>query len=225
MSKQTILLVEDNKKILNTNAKMLRLSGYEITTAETLAQARAAISAHKPHLIILDIILPDGDGLAFCRELRETHKVPILFLSALGDTDDMLNGYMAGGVDYIAKPYSMDILLAKVQVLLRLTNGQADCCEIGGLRLDVGSHRAYLSGEDLLLKPKEYAVLELLIKNSERYLSPEQIYERLWALPTAEDVRTVHNHIYMLRSKLESSGVLIENKRGKGYRIVEKTEK
>ena len=224
MSKAAILLIEDNEKILATNAKALSMQGYEIITAVTLQETRKILAEQIPDLIILDIMLPDGSGLDFCQELQRTYSLPILFLTALGKTKDILRGYNSGGVDYITKPYSMDILLAKVNVLLRLTQtpGQANGHTLGELRIDTAARRAYLSGEDMLLKPKEFAVLELLVKSKDCYLTPEQIYERLWALPTADDVRTVHNHIYALRKRMEGSSITIENRRAKGYRLVER---
>lgn len=221
MSKSSLLLVDDNIKILDTNAKMLGMKGYEIMAAQTLANAREILAQNLPDLIILDILLPDGSGLDFCRDIHESLMVPVLFLTALGKTGDMLRGYQAGAVDYLAKPYSIDLLLAKTEALLRFSapSGSSHSLELGRLRMDTSCHRAYIGGRDLLLKPREYTVLELLMKNRGRYLSAEAIYERLWALPAADDVHTVHNHIYILRKRLEGGAVTIESRRNKGYRV------
>lgn len=119
MKKATLLIVEDDLNILRANTAALELEGYRVLAAETLESARSAAKACPPDLILLDILLPDGNGLDFCGELRGESGVRILFLSALGEKADVLAGLRAGGDDYIAKPYDMDELILRVEALLR----------------------------------------------------------------------------------------------------------
>ena len=114
-----ILLVEDNPHIMKINAEALSMYGYEILQATTAGECREAMRWHPVDLVVLDIMLPDGDGVELCRELKERYQVPILFLSALGESRDVVEGLRAGGDDYLAKPYDLEVLAARVEARLR----------------------------------------------------------------------------------------------------------
>lgn len=225
---RTVLLVEDNIHIMKINSDTLSDAGYRVVEATTLSEARHILETEELDSIVLDILLPDGDGRDFCKELREQYGIdaPILFLTALKEMPDMEKGYEAGGTDYLTKPFDLDHLVMKVTAQInqyeRTKSGGAEFCT-GGLRLDFTARRAYLDGEDLLLKTKEFTLLELLIKKQGRYIAAEELYRRVWDMEPEGDLRTVKEHVYRIRRKLgDHAPVSIESERGKGYRMIQK---
>lgn len=221
MSKNLILLIEDDPDIASANKIMLELEGYSVIEARTLKKGKELVESASPDLVVMDIMLPDGNSLEYCRELRGKSGVRILFLSALGTKEDIIKGLRAGGDDYLAKPYIMDELILRIQSLMRRGNMNQTDGNKGRLTFNSLSNQAFCDGKDLMLKPKEYAVLELLDQNRDYYLSAEEIYSAVWNAEGGDDLSTVHNHIYSLRKKLSGRGFLIELKRGRGYRLKE----
>lgn len=221
MSKNLILLIEDDPDIASANRIMLELEGYSVIEARTLKKGKELVENASPDLVVMDIMLPDGNSLDYCRELRGKSGVRILFLSALGTKEDIVEGLRAGGDDYLAKPYIMDELILRIQSLMRRGNMEQEEMNPKGLTFNSLSNQAFYDGKDLMLKPKEYAVLELLNKNRDYYLSAEEIYSAVWNIDGGEDLSTVHNHIYSLRKKLTGTGYSIELKRGRGYQLKE----
>ncbi|MDR1188085.1 MAG: response regulator transcription factor [Bifidobacteriaceae bacterium] len=221
MRRERILLVEDNLEIQRANARLLQLSGYTVAMAFDLAQARAAIKSAAPDLVVLDILLPDGSGIALCDEIRPVTDVPILFLSALGETDDVVKGLRAGGDDYLPKPYHYDELVARIEALLRRARREGTpTIRVGLIEVNLLSRRASVDGRDLLLAPKEFALLEILARGAGQYVSGAKLYERAWGMDPIDDVRTVWDHMSRLRRKIGgNAGVRFESARGKGYRI------
>ncbi len=223
MYKADILIVEDDADILRANRTALELEGYRVATADTLAKARAAVSISPPDLIILDILLPDGNGLNYCEELRGASGVRILFLSALNTRNDILAGLRAGGDDYISKPYDIDELLLRVEALLRrgrLIRGADAPLRLRELEMDLTSRRATLGGKDILLKPKEFSLLFLLARQPDCIISVNELYERAWGMQSVDDASSVKEHISRIRAKLCGSGLSIVSQRGQGYRLV-----
>lgn len=218
---KTILIVEDDADILKANCKALKLEGYHVLAAQTLSAGRELMEREGPDLVILDILLPDGNGLDYCEELRGRNSVPILFISALNTNENIVAGLRAGGDFYFPKPYDMDVFLAQVDAILRRDSiiGHEDgLLYIGELKLDTLSRRAFLNEQDLLLKPREFAVLEILAKNKDTFFSAEQLFKTIWGMDTVNDTRTIKEHISRLRRKLGySSSIRIESERGKGY--------
>lgn len=215
---KTILLIEDDAVILKTNCKALELQGYNVLCASSLARGHALLERNSPDLIVLDILLPDGNGLDYCEKLRGSSKVPLLFLSALDTNKDIVAGLQAGGNCYLSKPYNMAVFLAQVQALLQLNHYEDATLSFGMLTLDRNSRRVCSEGKDLLVRPREFALLEILVKN-EGFISSEKLYQSVWGMDTVEDTRTVKEHISRLRRKLNGHGVIIESKRGRGYRL------
>ena len=202
MPKAKLLLIEDNPRIQLANKDMLELLGYEVAIAMNLAEARICLLAQMPDVVVLDIMLPDGSGLDFLRELRQNADLPVLMLTALGTTEDTVRGLSLGADDYLAKPYDYPILAARVDALLRRAARVPETLTKGALQFDILANQAFLNGADLLLTKKEFAVLLLLVKNEGRALSPEHLYETVWKQPMAGDDGAVKNTVYRLRKKL-----------------------
>ena len=232
-SDKTILLVEDNVKLLEINRRMLEMRGYSVQTASNLQEARNILSRiaepsdSRPDVVVLDIMLPDGSGIDFCREIRGSLELPILFLSILSDKNDIVSALRAGGDDYLSKPFDFDVLEARIETLLRRVSPAAqDAVEelaLSGVKLDSLSGRAYVEGSDARLTHMEFSLLKLLIKNRGRFVSNEDIYKLIWGADAMFDYRTVKQHIYSIRKKLWEAGAPgfeIESSRGTGYRLV-----
>jgi len=223
MKDAKILIIEDDFDIRSANRAALELKGYQVLEADTLSKGRQIAKDLLPDLIILDILLPDGNGLKFCEELRGKSGIRILLLSALGTKSDLLAGLRAGGDDYMSKPYDMDELLLRVEALLRRgmpIGVDETVIKLDRLEMNFISRRAFMGGRDILLKPKEFALLEMLVRSRGRTVTVEELYEKVWNLNSAGDVRTVKEHISRIRSKLgEDSTLAIVSDRGKGYRL------
>ena len=217
----TILLVEDNPHIMKINAEALTMYGYEVLRAATAAECRNAMRWHPVDLVVLDIMLPDGNGVELCRELKESYHVPILFLSALGDNRDVVEGLRAGGDDYLAKPYDLEVLAARIDARLRQERAKSRYVSYGNLRLDTLSCCGYLGDTDLLLTQKEFAVLLLLVHNAEESVSKQKVLREVWNTETEDDNRALWTLISRLRRKLNSerSRIEISSKRGDGYTL------
>ena len=209
MGRPLLLLVEDSEEIIEGNRKALEAGGYEVAEARTLAQAEACLSGREPDLILLDILLPDGNGVELCRKIRESTPAPVLFLTSLAESGQIVEGLQAGGDDYITKPYRMEELLARVEAQLRRTErlrSVSAAQSLGSLTLDARTQRAYYRGRDLLLKPKEFLLLAVLLQNRERSCTPEELYREVWGMDANADARTVLVHLSNLRAKLRDGG-------------------
>jgi DNA-binding response OmpR family regulator len=214
-----ILLVEDNSQIISANKRMLERAGYKALSALTLSSARVLMEERRPDLIILDILMPDGNGLDFVYELREGDNsgIPVLMLTGLTAKQDVVRGLKAGGDDYLTKPYDFPELLARVEALLRRAERVPQTVEKGRLSLDVAACIASLDGTDLLLTKKEFALLLLFVQNEERFMSGDSLYEKVWRRPMGDDNEAVKSSIKRLRAKISGSGFCIAWSRGEGY--------
>ena len=227
-----ILLVEDNISIQEINQRLLEKRRYTVRLAMNLAEARAAIVSRQPNLIVLDIELPDGNGLDFLTELRDGGSiVPVLLLTARSKADDMVQGIQDGGDDYIAKPYDNKVFLARVENLLRkaqqmddlikqAAQSAPDVVEYGRLTVNNLTQRAILDGEDVNLKPKEFQLLRYFLKNLGEKRTAEEIYEAVWGQDANNSVDTVKVHIKDLRKKLrmdDEVAIVIETLERKFY--------
>ncbi|MCC8022192.1 MAG: response regulator transcription factor [Clostridiales bacterium] len=223
---QTILLIEDNSDLQRINRCALELCGYNILQAYTLLEAEDILEGHTPDLILLDIMMPDGNGINFCRTLRRTSKIPILFLSALDRNADIIAGLASGGDDYLSKPYDLNVLAAKVQAMMRriaLDTSENQYCH-NGFKMDFTTRQAYWQKEIIPLKPKEYAILEYLVNHRTQFVPSSKLYCCVWHMEAQSDIRTVKTHIYSLRAKLRKYPSLpfcIVWQRNRGYRYLE----
>jgi len=220
-----ILLVEDNVDLNNANRRALELRHYTAHAAFTLAQAREYLKETDPDIILLDVMLPDGDGFAFCNEIRGKTQAHILFLTAKTEHDDMVRGLMTGGDDYITKPFHAEELLTRIGAVMRRRKMDIPLKRItrGRLTLNLVSDQAFVDGEDLLLSQKEFSILCLLAQNEGSVLGAEHIYESVWGQPIGNDKNAVQMAISRLRGKITPAGYGISAVRGSGY-VFSKTE-
>jgi len=233
-----IMLIEDSADILKINRLAFEMAGYSVLTAMTLAKAESQLAKIAPDAMILDIMLPDGSGLDFCKSLREgSHRlcleksslsgIPVLFLTCLDEEEQVIHGLDIGGDEYITKPYRVGELVSRVGALLRRIDKERKkasrptaLIKIGSLRIDTNAQRAYVDGEDILLKPREFALLLYLTKNTGQRYTAEQLYDEIWGLSPEGDIRTVQSHIYSLRKKLrvdEQNAFSLRTERRKYY--------
>ena len=147
MKEPLVLLVEDNPHIMDINTAALTMRGCRVLQAATVQACREQLRLHDVELIVLDILLPDGDGLTLCREIKENYDIPILFLSALGENEDIVQGLTAGGDDYLPKPYDLNVLVARVEARLRAGQRMRRCVHCGPLKLYLLSSKAYLGAD------------------------------------------------------------------------------
>ena len=212
-----LLLVEDEQLVQENNKMILERRGYAIRQAYTLAEAKEFTEEEPPLAIVLDIQLPDGNGIDFLQELRETSNVPVLLLTAMGTPEDVVSGLFAGGDDYLSKPYELPVFLMRVEALIRRASLIPDKLAIGPLMIETASSRAFINGVDMRLQQKEYALLQQLVQQPEKVLSAECLYEKVWGQKMHGDGNALRKAISNLRTKLEDSGYTITMSRGKGY--------
>ncbi len=221
-----VLAVDDEQSIRELLAFQLQKHGYEALMAGDGQEALA--KAEGMDLILLDLMLPGLDGLEVCRRLKadkRTARIPIIMLTAKAEEIDKVLGLELGADDYVVKPFSVRELMARVKAVLRRSSQegpQEETLQIDCLRLDFSSYQAWLAGEELVLTPKEFELLKLLVTSPGRAFSRDELLERIWGYEYYGDTRTVDVHIRHLRAKLgERPGLSerIETVRGVGYRF------
>ncbi|MCL1821108.1 MAG: response regulator transcription factor [Oscillospiraceae bacterium] len=220
MNKKLILLVEDVREVQNYNKRMLENKGFAVETAMTLAGAREFLDSQKPDIIVLDRGMPDGEGLDFLKAIRAAgSNTPVLMLTGYGETNDVITGFKTGCDDYLPKPYVFEELLMRLTRLLKSAESLPDKITKGALTLNLIAGQAFVGGEDIGLKPKEFALLLLFMENEGRTMSAEHIYEKVWNAPIADGKQTLQRRVSDLRTKLEEvgAGYTITMIYGKGY--------
>ncbi len=219
-----VLLVDDDVHILNANETYLARQGYQVSRAENGELALRLASSAAFDAIVLDMDMPGMDGVTVCRRLREVSGVPIIFLSAYARTDDRIRGLMAGGDDYIGKPYS----LVELELRLRLRiqrHKKVETSEIlrfGGLEIDLGLREARFNGEAAPLTALEFDLLAFLARNPDQVFSYEQLHDRVWKAPMNQGLHNIQVCMARVRQKLDAlcPGLhWIETVRRKGYRF------
>lgn len=222
MDKLKILVVDDESRMRKLVSDFLTRSNYEVLEAENGEQALDIFYKEKDlALIILDVMMPKVDGWQVCREIRTDSKVPIIMLTARGTEQDELQGFELGVDEYISKPFSPKILVARVEALLR-RSGQMDKEEIvlcGGIELDKAAHRVTIDGKEVELSFKEFELLAYFIENTGLALSREKILNHVWNYDYFGDARTIDTHVKKLRSKLGEKGDMIKTVWGIGYKL------
>ena len=229
--KPLVLMIEDNPDVLRLNKKWLTEAGFDVSSAETIDAARKILKYESPDIIILDILLPDGNGLKFLPELKTICGAPVLFCSSRSEDKDIVHGLEAGGDDYIPKPYNVEVLVARVKIIWRkeqenrkkireapITNAAGFIIIKEALKLDLLAGRAYgKNGEDLQLSQREFALLLIFTQNENRFVNGEYLYEEVWKTPMANDNNALKSTIKRLRAKINESGYQITWSRGQGY--------
>jgi two-component system OmpR family response regulator len=222
-----ILIVEDDRNLLDTLKYNLGREGYSTVTAADGAEALEVARRERPDLIILDIMLPKLSGFEVCRILRQEMTVPILMLTARSEDVDKIVGLEIGADDYMTKPFSMRELMARLRAMLRRAGMAAQAAKpesfrVGELEIDAARHQARLRGALLELSPKEFELLLFLARNRGFVFSREQLLDKVWGYDYAGETRTVDVHIRWLRQKIESEPAKPKHLltvRGTGYKL------
>ena len=219
----TLLLVDDEPSILDYIGLGLKYEKVPYVTAGDCAEAEKLLREKKVDLVVLDRMLPDGDGLDLCRKIRERYEIPVLMLSALGEVEDRVEGLNSGADDYLPKPFQFAELIARVRALLRRPNTgpkKSPDKEInsGELRILPQQRRVYQSGEEVELTPKEFELLHFLVIQKGRVYSKDDLVSHLWGSDFDGFTNTVEVHISALRQKLgDEKRRMIRTVRGVGY--------
>lgn len=197
-----ILVVEDNEEIGGLLSDFLEAEDYDVYLAVSGEEALELYEAEGARLVILDIMLPGIDGFGVCRKIREKDNTPILIVSAKGEKEDKLNGFLIGADDYIEKPYDIDILLAKINSIFkrRYASDEIVC---GNIKCDKVSRQVYINGELVMLNVKEYSLLLYLMENQGKVLSKEELFGKIWGFDSDSEIQTLTVHMNRLRDKLE----------------------
>ena len=204
-----ILVVDDERYLADLVATALRYEGFDTTVAGTGSGAIELVEGYRPHLVVLDVMLPDLSGIAVCERLRARgHRVPVLFLTARDATEDKIRGLGMGGDDYVTKPFSLEELIARVRALLRRA-GESDArptLSFADLVIDTDAHEVRRAGQRVDLTPTEFALLRLLVANAGRVLSKKQILDHVWEYDFGGNDGVVQTYVSYLRRKLDVLG-------------------
>ena len=221
MSDRKILVVDDESRIRKLLKDYLRRSDYEVLEASDGEEALSVFYKTKDiSLIILDVMMPRISGWEVLKEIRESSKVPIIMLTAKGEEEDELNGYSLGADEYISKPFSPKILVARVEAVLRRSAGEETMIiERDGIRIDENAHEVTVDGKSVELSVREYDLLKYFLNNPGVALSREKILNSVWNYDYYGDARTIDTHVKKLRSKLLDKGDLIKTIWGVGYKF------
>lgn len=220
---KTILIVEDEYRMRLLLLDYFKKEGFAVIEAENGIKAIDEFNSNKIDLVILDIMIPYMDGWEVCRIIRKSSYIPIIMVTAKSQDDDKLLGYEIGADDYVTKPYSPKVLVAKVKALLKRTEATdgkpEEVINLDGLIINESSHQVFVRDEELQLSPKEYDLLLYLVKNKGIALTRSKILDNVWGYDYYGDERTVDTNIKRLREKLKDKSDMISTIRGSGYRF------
>lgn len=217
-----IYLLEDDNSIRDLVIYTLNSQGMEARGFERPSEFWSAIEERVPSLVLLDIMLPEEDGISVLKKLRNssrTSRVPVIMLTAKSTEYDKVTGLDAGADDYVAKPFGIMELLSRIRALLRRTERKEPIYRLGCLSVDPGRHTVAVDGQDVTLTQKEFEVLCLLLRCAGQVVSRDRLIEEVWGYAFAGETRTVDVHIRTLRQKLGAAGSYIETVRGYGYKM------
>ena len=218
-----VLVIDDDRSLLRALRLGLQSEGHEVSTAANGESGLSQTAITQPDVVVLDIGLPDMDGLEVCKRIREWSDVPIIILSATGTENRKVAALDGGANDYVTKPFSMAELEARIRVVVRNRNPEADAgqgpiLELGDLRLDLTHHEAILAGHHVTLSAKEFEVLSFLSRHAGRTCTHQMILEAVWGSGYAHEAQYVHAYVHRLRQKLhDDDGEIIHSVPGVGY--------
>jgi DNA-binding response OmpR family regulator len=221
----TVLVVDDEPIVREVVVRYLERDGYEALEADDVQSARDLLQRHSPSLVVLDIMLPGGDGLELCREIRAGSEIPIIMLTARADEADRIVGLELGADDYVTKPFSPRELTARVRTVLRRSVPRLNGSErliFGELEIDGVTHEVFVRGESIRMTAKEFDLLSFLARHPRQVFSRQQLMDGVWGYEAAYDTGTVTVHIRRLREKIEADAARprwIETVWGVGYRF------
>ncbi|MDR1736274.1 MAG: response regulator transcription factor [Oscillospiraceae bacterium] len=220
-----ILVTDDEARLRRLVGDFLRREGYEVIEADNGQSAVEMARTSNPALIIMDIMMPVMDGITACREIREFSRVPVLMLTAKSEEEDELIGFLSGTDDYLTKPFSIPVLLARIRALLKRGGTEtADIYTAGGIVLDSRAYTVKTGDSHCELTPREFELLLYFLKNKNIALSRETILNSVWNYDFYGDARTVDTHVKNLRTKLGAHGENIKTVRGHGYKLTDGPE-
>lgn len=217
-----ILVVEDEAKLREVLCDYFSSKGELPDEAGNGVQALSLIEENEYDAVLLDIMMPELDGLSVCRAVRRTNDVPIIFLTALSDEDDKLLGYELGADDYVTKPFTMSVLYAKTMALIKRNQRNVlagDRMEAGGITLEFSAARAFAGKKEVILTPKEFSILRCLMQNKNLVMSREQLLVKCWGYDYEGEARAVDTHIKRLREKLGDYADCIKTVIKAGYKL------
>jgi DNA-binding response OmpR family regulator len=220
MERGTILVVDDEPNIADLIELYLTRDGFRVVKATTGEDGVRAVSDHRPRLVVLDVGLPDVDGLEVCRRLRQTSTIPVIFLTARDSEVDRVLGLELGADDYVTKPFSPAELVARIKAVLRRTEGPAaaEILQVGTATIDLGRREVRVHDQPVAFTTKEFELFRFLAERSGLAMSRQQILDSVWGYDWFGDARTVDVHLAQLRKKLDGA-VRIDTVRGVGYRL------
>ncbi|PEY44746.1 DNA-binding response regulator [Bacillus cereus] len=223
---KTVLLVEDERRLREIVSDYFRNEGFEVIEAEDGKQALELFAEHTIDLIMLDIMLPEIDGWSVCRRIRKESEVPIIMLTARSDEDDTLLGFELGADEYVTKPFSPKVLVARAKTLLKRADGAVGVAEenalsMAGIDVNRLSRTVSVNGEEIILTHKEFELLVYLMENKGIVLSRQHLLDQLWGYDYYGDDRTVDTHIKKLRNKLGDKAKHIGTVIRVGYKFEE----
>ena len=219
-----ILIVEDDRGIAGAIQGAAAAWGFDARSTENFRDVAGEFAAFQPHLVLMDIGLPFFDGYYWCREIRRTSNVPVIFISSASDNMNIVMAMNMGGDDFIAKPFDLSVLIAKIQALLRRAYDYAPAApmlEHRGARLDTGDQSLAVGGEKIPLSKNEYRILFSLLEKKGQVVSREKLMEKLWETDSFVDENTLTVNVNRLRRKLDAAGLegFIATKFGVGYLV------
>lgn len=215
-----VLLAEDESNLRNIVSTILRQNGFNVDTANDGDEAIMAVNKNVYDIIVLDIMMPKKDGIEVCKYIRTKYDVPVIFLTALNQEKDIVNGYEVGADEYVVKPVSMPVLLAKINALIKRYKGlmiEKGVIRIGELKIELARRLVTINEKIVTLAPKEYDLLIYFIENKNQILSREQILNHIWGPEYEGYDRAVDTHIKKLRASLPNSSHHIVTVIKKGY--------
>jgi two-component system, OmpR family, KDP operon response regulator KdpE len=223
MSGRRILVCDDELQILRALKVVLREAGFEVEATATAHEALDAAAVRPPDAAIIDLMLPDANGVDVCRELRSWSELPILVLSAIGDEDQKVEALEAGADDYVTKPFGPRELVARLNAILRRAGDAVDepAVTVNGLQVDLAARVVTRNGEEVHLTPIEYDLLRVLLRNRGRLMTHRALLTEVWGPGYADDTRVLRTHIANLRRKIEPAHGprCIRTDSGVGYRF------